>query len=126
MTANPMHVTRRLRERYGKCTVPARYLRDRAGLSKSALALDIAAWCRSAEILSDGFVDELYLPYLLRLLHIRERRVAELVDARLWTRVDGGWQLTGFSAVNPSSQTVEQRRAAERLRRARASARNDA
>lgn len=91
------------------------------GLSDSAIALWVKAgsWC--SQQLTDGFVPE----SARNLLGIREESVyggnaAELVEADLWSEIDGGWEFCNWSEFQPSKSAVEERREADRRRKAEA------
>lgn len=84
----------------------------------AALGLWVIAgsWC--SDKLTDGFVPDDDLPWLLP---GAEELAAELVAARLWRRVKGGYQFHDFGDVNKlKAQVMADREAAkERMRRLR-------
>ena len=93
------------------------------GLSDSAIALWVRAgsWC--SQQLTDGFVPD----SARTLLGIREMSAGvttadELVDADLWSEEAGGWAFNDWSEYQPSKSSVEERRAADRRRKAEARA----
>jgi hypothetical protein len=62
---------------------------------------------------TDGFLPALCLP----LLHGTKREAADLMEVRLWTPAQGGWDVNGWSEFQPSNAETE-----ERSRKARESA----
>lgn len=84
----------------------------------AALGLWVLAgsWC--SEKLTDGFIPDDDLPWILP---GAVELAAELVAARLWRRVKGGYQFHDFGDVNKSrAQVMADREAAkERMRRLR-------
>lgn len=88
------------------------------GLSDSAHTLWFrgAAWC--SQYLTDGF-----LPDSARNLfgQLSDSTAQELVDARLWVRVEGGWKYHDWGDWNPTAKAVKERREADRLRKAKKS-----
>lgn len=86
-------------------------------LSDRAFRLHIAGLCYCGRFLSDGFIPEDRVRRLVR--KVTKSMVDELVAGRLWTAVEGGFEVLGFLEYNPSKAKVEKDRAeaAERKRR---------
>jgi hypothetical protein len=69
---------------------------------------------------TDGLIGEDFLPLLVSGdWHEQRKPVDELVKARLWDRVTGGWQLTDWEASQSTVEQIEANRAAVRKRVAR-------
>lgn len=81
-----------------------------------AVGLYVRCGTYAAQHLTDGFVGK---PIVL--LYGSEALAARLVDAALWNRTRGGWNIHDYLDYNPSRETVERERkaAAERQRRSR-------
>jgi len=90
-----------------------------AARSPAALALWVLAGSWSSANLTEGFVPDDDLPWILP---ASEQLATELVAARLWKRVKGGYLFHDWLDFNPSKQQVLDDRAAarERMRRLRA------
>lgn len=84
-----------------------------AAKSPAALALWVLAGSWSSANLTEGFVPDDDLPWILP---GAEQLAAELVAARLWKRVKGGHQFHDWLDFNPSRQQVLDDRAAARAR----------
>lgn len=84
----------------------------------AALALWLIAGSWSMRKLTDGFIPDDDLPWLIP---GAEQLAAELVAARLWRRVRGGHQFHDWLEYQPSAEKVRADRAAaaERMRRLR-------
>lgn len=93
-------------------------IRKVAAKCPAALALWVIAGSFSADKLTEGFVKDDELPWLLP---GAETLAAELVAARLWRRVKGGYQFHDWTQCNPTREQVETERdkARERMRRLR-------
>lgn len=85
-----------------------------AGLRAMGLWAVAGSWC--GDQLTDGFVPS----YMLTALGGKPADAKALVDAGLWVTVDGGWEFTGWHEWNPSRETVEARREADREKKAKA------
>lgn|SRR5215472_1303655 len=81
-----------------------------------AVGLYVRCGTYAAEHLTDGFVGRSIV-----LLYGSEALAARLVEARLWNRARGGWNIHDYLDYNPSREAVEKERkaAAERQRRRR-------
>lgn len=88
-----------------------------AALSDAAIALWVRAGSYSSQHLTDGHIAR----SVLRMLG-ESSAVAELLDARLWDEVDGGYQFHDWAEYQETSAAVKLRReqARERQRRSRA------
>ena len=81
-----------------------------------AVGLYVRCGAYAAQHLTDGHVPESVV-----LLYGSTKLADKLVQAKLWRRVRGGWQMPDFLDYNPSAEQVKQERknAAERQRRRR-------
>lgn len=81
-----------------------------------AVGLYVRCGTYAAEHLTDGFVAKQIV-----LLYGSEALAARLVEARLWHRTRGGWNIHDYLDYNPSREAVEKERkaAADRQRRRR-------
>lgn len=86
-----------------------------AGLSMAARGLWVTAGSWSADQLTDGFVPQ----PMLRQWGATRRQARELVDARLWQEVDGGYQFHQWAEHQPPAEQIRRRRDAERTRKRR-------
>jgi hypothetical protein len=84
----------------------------------AALGLWVLAGSWSSDNLTDGFVPDDDLPWILP---GSEELAAELVTARLWRRVKGGYQFHDFGDVNKLKEQVmaDREAAKERMRKLR-------
>jgi hypothetical protein len=84
----------------------------------AALGLWVIAGSWSSDKLTDGFIPDDDLPWLLP---GAETLAAELVAARFWRRVKGGFQFHDFGDVNKLKEQVlaEREAARERMRKLR-------
>jgi hypothetical protein len=93
---------------------------DRVG--PSAAWLNVCAWAYCARNLTDGFVPN---DRVSRLANVRQTAllVDKLLNAHLWERVEGGYQVHDYLVYNPSREQVQRERikAVERMRSARSS-----
>lgn len=78
-------------------------VRKVASRAPAALALWVLAGSWSSAHLSDGYVSDSDLPWILP---GSEELAAELVAARLWKRVRGGYQFHDWEQCNPSAEQV--------------------
>lgn len=94
-------------------------IRKVAAKAPAALALWLIAGSWSSKKLTEGFIPDDDLPWLIP---GAEQLAAELVAARLWRRVKGGYQYHDWLSYNPSAEQVETERAKarERMRSLRA------
>lgn len=76
------------------------------GLSDGAFRLHISGIVYACEFETDGQIDA----GLLRMLTRNESLVDELVAARLWDTVAGGWEIHDFLDWNPSKATLHEKR----------------
>lgn len=83
-------------------------VRKVAARNPAALALWVLAGSWSSAHLSDGFVSDTDLPWILP---GSEPLAAELVAARLWRRVKGGYQFHDWTQANPTAEQVLKLRA---------------
>jgi hypothetical protein len=99
-------------------------VRKVAARCPAALALWVIAGSFSADKLTEGFVRDDELPWLLP---GAETLAAELVAARLWRRVKGGYQFHDWTQCNPTREQVEADRAKarDRMRRLRSGEQRD-
>lgn len=81
-------------------------------LSDSATALWLRAGSWSAGHLTDGFIPE----SKLRFFRGRQRSATELVDAGLWSAVEGGFVFHDWAEYQPSREAVTARRDATKTR----------
>ena len=82
--------------------------------SDSAIALWIKAGSYCAEHLTDGFVAD----SARNLLGFQNTSAAdELVSAKLWKKISGGYQFHNWEEFQPSSKAVKEKRAADRQRK---------
>lgn len=81
-----------------------------------AVGLYVRCGTYAAEHLTDGFVGKSIV-----LLYGSDALAARLVEAKLWHRTRGGWNIHDYLDYNPSREAVEKERkaAAERQRRRR-------
>jgi hypothetical protein len=93
-------------------------VRKVAAKAPAALALWLIAGSWSSRKLTEGFIPDDDLPWLIP---GAEGLATELVAARLWRRVKGGHQFHDWLSYNPSKEKVEAERAAaaERMRKLR-------
>ena len=63
---------------------------------------------------TDGFITKSWLPFI----HANAKVAAQLVEARLWVPVPGGWQIPDWAEYQPTSETSRQR--TEKARKAAA------
>lgn len=86
------------------------------GVPNSAKGLWLTCGSWSAKQLTDG-----YVPASVARQHGTPAEARKLIDAGLWTKVDGGFQFHDWSDHNPTKTDVLEKRAAtaERQRRAR-------
>lgn len=98
-------------------------VRKVAAKSPAALALWVIAGSWSSANLTEGFISDDDLPWLLP---GSEQLATELVAARLWRRVKGGHQFHDWLEYNPSAEqvTTERDAAKERMRKLRAARRS--
>lgn len=84
-------------------------------LPKPARALWVTAGSWSAGQLYDGFIPSKALP----MLEGTRRDATALVEAGLWSEVDGGWLFHDWAEYQPTRSAVmeKRKRDAERLRR---------
>lgn len=82
-------------------------VRKVASKAPAALALWVLAGSWSSAHLSDGYVSDDDLPWILP---GSEELAAELVAARLWRRVKGGYQFHDWTQCNPTAEQVRQLR----------------
>jgi hypothetical protein len=83
-------------------------VRKVAAREPAALALWVLAGSWSSAHLTDGFVSDNDLPWILP---GSEPLAAELVAARLWRRVKGGYQFHDWTQANPTAEQVLKLRA---------------
>ena len=92
-------------------------------VSKDAKIIYLAALCHAGATLSDGFIPRNAVAILAAQCDVRSanKAIAELVEARLWKQVDGGFSIHDYLEHNTSSQEVDakQEAARERMRRKR-------
>jgi hypothetical protein len=99
------------------------YLRDRdirrAGPDAELLYIRALTYCKST--FSDGFIPEYDLQLVAVDLKAVQKRVDKLVEVGLWSRVDDGWMVRGWSLWNETSgeTAAKKARAAERQARKR-------
>jgi hypothetical protein len=93
-------------------------VRKVAAKAPAALALWLIAGSWSSDKLTEGFIPDDDLPWLIP---GAEELAAELVTGRLWKRVKGGHRFHDWLEFNPSAKQIEDERAAarERMRRLR-------
>ena len=88
-----------------------------AGLSDPAFRLWVTAGLYSCRHLTDGMVTQV----TLRILQAKAKHCQELVMAGLWVVVpDGGYRFHDWEHYQPSAESVRQRRAKDRDKKARA------
>lgn len=86
---------------------------QRAG--QAAAWLHVAGICYSSRYLTDGIVPDAALAGLGQYGRGRARKLADvLVEAGLWERVNGGYQVHDYLDFQPSRQKVEQQREVKR------------
>lgn len=85
------------------------------GLSDAAVALWVRAGSYCGKHLTDGYVDARFLTLLQGSVTAAE----ELVDAGLWTVVDGGYSFHDWKDCQDSREAVERRREAWKGRQQR-------
>lgn len=86
-------------------------------LSDAAFRVHVAGICMCARLLTDGFVAESRLAGLT--CKPRKQALQELVDARMWKPVKGGWMIHAYLDYNPSAEKVKADREAARERQER-------
>ena len=84
-------------------------------LTDAAFRTHVTGLCYAARYLTDGHIPT----GSLRTIGPR-KAATELEAAGLWTKTDHGWQIRDFLDYNPSRDDVETKRAAARIRIARA------
>lgn len=92
-------------------------------LSPVAFTLHVCGLCWCAEYLTDGVILDGQVRDVSDLTPKQaEKGAGELVDRKLWDRIDGGYRIHDFLEYNPSREKVEaeRARAAERIARYRA------
>lgn len=84
-------------------------------LSDKAFRLYVSALCWSAENLTEGMILDRELPIVARVRGIKAA-ARELVEARLWDRVDGGWEIHDYQIYQRDREQVLSERAANAAR----------
>lgn len=87
-------------------------------LSDGAFRLHVTAICYAAKDYTDGLILVEDLDEMPAVRQV-EKRIVELVAARLWEPVDGGWVVHDYLEYNPSRAKVQADRAALRERQRR-------
>lgn len=82
-----------------------------------ALGLHLLAMSYCAGLVTDGFVDDLFVEEKLPSKAERTKTCGALVDAGLWTKVEGGYVIHDWLHYNPSKEKVEERRRKDRERK---------
>lgn len=85
-------------------------------LSDRAFRLYVSALCWSSEALTEGRIADRELPLVAPRLRGVKGAAAELETARLWDRVEGGWDIHDYLTYNPDRARVEADRAANAAR----------
>jgi hypothetical protein len=91
---------------------------------KALMAGDRACWlaicglCFSNEHLTDGFIAEHVFPAAAPGVKNPEHLAAKLVAAGIWHRVEGGWEIHDYDAVQRSSSEIRERREKDAGRKA--------
>lgn len=88
-------------------------------LSLPARGLWVSAGAYCAAHLTDGFIAEPALPTVAGYARNADKYAAELVAARLWDRESGGWRFHDWTDMQPTRASIEERRAADRLKKQR-------
>lgn len=84
-------------------------------LSDRAFRLYVSALCWASENLTEGLVQDKELPLVARLRGAKTA-AKELEEARLWDRVEGGWQIHDYLEYNPDRARVQADRDANAAR----------
>lgn len=85
-----------------------------SGLTDRAFRVHIGGLCYCGRYLTDGFVPS----SALRSIGGTAKKAQELVDARLWAVVAGGYEINDYLVYNPSRVQVEAGRESRRSRAA--------
>jgi protein gp37 len=89
-------------------------------VSDRAFRLHVAAMCFCARNLTDGELAERSVRMVCALTAATKKHVAELVDAGLWLKRDGGaFEVKDFLEYNPTAEKVKADRDAARVRMSR-------
>lgn len=84
------------------------------GLSDGAFRVHVSAICYAAEYETNGVISSVLVRQ-----NKWQRRIKELVEARLWDPVDGGFVIHDYLEYNPSREQVTATREATRQRQQR-------
>ena len=84
-------------------------------LSDRAFRLYISALCWASENLTEGHITDRELPLVARVRGLKSV-ATELVDARLWDRVEGGYAIHDYLEYNPDRARVQADREANAAR----------
>ncbi|MCI0386192.1 hypothetical protein [Streptomyces sp. CNQ085] len=84
-------------------------------LSDRAFRLYVSALCWSSENLTEGRILDKELPLISRVRGVKTV-AKELEDARLWDRIEGGWEIHDYLEYNPDRARVQADRAANAAR----------
>lgn len=84
-------------------------------LSDRGFRLYVSALCWASENLTEGLIQDRELPFVARLRGVKSA-AKELEEARLWDRVEGGWQIHDYLEYNPDRARVQADRGANAAR----------
>ncbi|MFJ2259509.1 hypothetical protein ACIOKD_14405 [Streptomyces sp. NPDC087844] len=84
-------------------------------LSDRAFRLYVSALCWSAENLTEGMILDRELPIVARVRGVKKAAL-ELEEARLWDRIDGGWEIHDYQIYQRDREQVLSERAANAAR----------
>lgn len=89
-------------------------------LADRAFRLHVSAICWCSENLTDGRIADRELPLVAKVRGLKAT-AQQLVDAGLWDRIEGGWEIHDYLDYNPSRAQVlaERKKNAERQERFR-------
>jgi hypothetical protein len=98
---------------------------------KDGRALWLAALLYAARELTDGFIPTAALPLIAATAEVRPAAHKKLIEpwregeAPLWEPVEGGWRIHDYHDYQPAAETVRDKRARDRERKAKGRANQD-